>query len=148
MIDLAKLATGWTPGGVGIWVLVVIALVGWWKGLPAVLDAWSNSVARERAHREREIERLEAQIVASDHRHEECMTGQRKLREEMGQMQKDHLSEISRLQGLISGLVAQMRHMQLSTVDSQPMSPNSIPPEFAAMLLQIDKGDQIKRGAE
>lgn len=128
MIDELKLLLqGWTPGGVGVWVLVFATLIAWWKGLPAVLDAWSNSVARERDDRMREIDRLERQIEASDARHAECMDGQRKLRE-----------EIDRLQRLISGMVIQMRQMQLASLDGGPIAP-SIPPEFAALLLALDK---------
>lgn len=118
---------GWTPGGVGIWVLVLIALRALWVGLPPVLDAWSNSVAKERDHREREIKRLEDQITASDKRHEECMEGQRKLRE-----------EIDRLQGIISGMVVQMRQMQLSGIDATAIAP-PMPAEWAAMLIKLEQ---------
>lgn len=108
------LSKGWTPGGVGIWVIVLTMLTGLWKGLPAVLDAWSNSVARERenrekevaaerGHREREISRLESQIAASDKRHEECMEGQKALRAEIAEQNKT-----------ISALVLGIRQMQLS----------------------------------
>lgn len=128
---------GWTPGGAGIWVIVLLLLGLLWKGLPAVLDSWANSVAKEREHREREIKRLEDQIVASDKRHEECMEGQRKLRE-----------EIDRLQGIISGMVIQMRQMQLATIEGSPIAPGSIPPEFAAMLLSLESRDQPKRGKD
>lgn len=128
MIDeLTLLLRGWTPGGVGVWVLVGAVLIAWWKGLPAVLDAWSNSVARERDDRMREIERLEGQIKAADDRHAECMDGQRELRK-----------EIDRLQRIISGMVIQMRQMQLTAIDGGPITPG-IPPEFAALLLAIDK---------
>lgn len=125
---------GSAPG----WIMAFAFLGILWKGLPAVLDAWSNSVAKERAHREREIKRLEDQITASDKRHEECMDGQRKLREEMGQMAKDHADEVGRLQNLISGLIIQMRQMQLSSTDSAAITP-PLPSEFAAMLIKLEQ---------
>lgn len=128
MIDeFAVLLRGWTPGGVGVWVLVGAVLIAWWKGLPAVLDAWSNSVARERADRERAIERLEGQIRAADGRHSECMEGQRKLRE-----------EIDRLQNVITGMVLQMRQMQLASINGDPIAP-AVAPEFVALLQALDK---------
>jgi len=118
-----------TPGGVGIWVLVAMAAVAWWKGLPAVLEAWSSSVSKERDHREREIERLERQIIAGDKRHDECLEGQRILRE-----------EVNRLQGLISGMVLQMRQLQLSAGDGALLQP-----DFAAMLRAMDRAPETKK---
>jgi len=128
MTEITDLTKGWTPGGVGIWVLVASFLGIWWKGLPAVLDAWTNSVHREREHREREIERLEKQIVASDARHEECMEGQARLRE-----------EIDRLRNQITGYLVQMRQMQLSGV----MTP--LTPDFSGMIAALAERPERKQ---
>lgn len=137
MNEVAQAFAQWPAwaGSVPGWVMAIGFLGILWKGLPSVLDAWSNSVAKEREHREREIKRLEDQITASDERHAECMDGQRKLRE-----------EIDRLQGIISGMVIQMRQMQLAAIDGGPIAPATIPTEFAAMLAALEKRDQPKRG--
>lgn len=92
-----------TFGGVGIWTLVLMGLYFLWQGMPKVLDSWTNRVSKEAERTDREIARLEAQIVSSDKRHEECVEGQRILRE-----------EVSRLNAIINGLIVQMRQMQIS----------------------------------
>lgn len=87
--DLPQFLTqGWTPGGVGVWFLVASTLGLWWRGLPAVLEAWTNRLDKERGHREREIERLERQIRDADDRHDECMKGQAALRREIDDLRK------------------------------------------------------------
>lgn len=103
-----------TFGGVGIWTLVLMGLYVLWQGLPKVLDAMSNRVSKEAERTDREIARLEAQIVSSDKRHEECVEGQRLLRE-----------EVNRLNAIINGLIVQMRQMQISAarVDGVELSP-------------------------
>lgn len=128
MEHLDFLTKNWTPGGVGIWLILASLLLGLWKGLPAVLDSWANSVSKEREHRESEIERLERQIIAGDKRHDECLEGQRILRE-----------EVNRLQGLISGMVLQMRQLQLSATDG------ALAPDFAAMLKALDRPMETKK---
>lgn len=128
MTDFTEIFTkGWTPGGIGIWGILVVVLGLWWKGLPAVLDAWSHSVDRERAHREREIERLEGQIRASDDRHEECMKGQAILRD-----------EINRLNKIITGMVLQMRQIQISATNIGS-GIGDLPPEMAALVIAMGK---------
>lgn len=127
-----------TPGAAGIWVLVAMALLGWWKGLPGVLDAWTNRLAKEKEHREKEIERLERQIKAADDRHDECLEGQRVLRQEMTAMQKLHAEEVQRLQGMISGMVVQMRQMQLSAGRVVP----NMPDEYSAMIENLERNRQ------
>lgn len=141
---LSAIGNGWTPGAVGIWVLVGLGLLGFWKGLPAVLDAWSNSASKEREHREREISRLEAQIKASDDRHAECMEGQKALRDEITAIQKERAderresaSEYSEMQKLVTGLIVQMRQMQLSAVEGQPMP--ALSSDVATMLSSLER---------
>lgn len=144
---LSAIGNGWTPGAVGIWVLVGLGLLGFWKGLPAVLDAWSNSASKEREHREREIARLEAQILASDERHSECMEGQKLLRLEIAEIQKERAAErkesateYAELQKLVTGLIVQMRQMQLSAVDGQPMP--ALSHDMASLLASLERGGQ------
>lgn len=124
-------------GSVPTWLMALSFLGILWKGLPAVLDSWANSVAKEREHREREIQRLENQIeardrrleeqqAASDKQHQECLDGQRTLRE-----------EVNRLQGVISGMVMQLRQMQLSAANLGVDA--ALPPAFSSMLESLDK---------
>lgn len=118
-----------------------------WKGLPAVLDAWSNSVAKEREHREREIKRLETQISGADDRHNECMEGQRKLRIEIDLMRKEHAGEIEAMRRahadeaegmrkIMSGMVAQMRQFQIT---SASLHGDGLSPAILSMIDQLDK---------
>ncbi len=132
-----------TPGAAGIWVLVVMAAVAWWKGLPGVLDAWTNRLTTEKEHREKEIERLERQIAAADDRHEECLAGQKLLRTEIAEMQKSHAAETSRLHSDIaklhadmSAMVIKMRQMQLSAGRVVP----NMPDEYSAMIEGMERG--------
>lgn len=134
---LALLGRGWTPGAVGIWVIVATLLLGLWKGLPGVLDAWGNSVAKERDHREREIKRLEDQISAADGRHNECLEGQRALRDEIEIMRRAHAEEISGLHGIITGMVVQMRQIQMTAASLS--SDGNMSPALAAMFDQLDR---------
>lgn len=134
---IAILSKGWTPGAVGIWVIVATLLLGLWKGLPAVLDAWGNSVAKERDHREREITRLEGQISAADDRHNECLEGQRSLREEIEQMRRSHAEEIGGLHQIITGMVVQMRQIQMTAASLS--SDGNMSPALLAMFDQLDR---------
>ncbi len=146
---LQALSKGWTPGAVGIWLILATLLLGLWKGLPGVLDSWSNRIDKERQHREREIARLEGQIKASDDRHEECLAGQDALRVEIDNMRKAHASEISemrqnhademeKVRNLATGLMMQIRQFQLSGATMAP----DLPSEYTAMLKAIDRGQQ------
>lgn len=119
---IEALSKGWTPGGVGIWVIVGSILGMWWKGLPAVLDSMSKSSAQGAAKIEREIARLEAQITASDSRHEECMEGQAKLRRQIAAQDET-----------ISQLVITIRQMQLRGVEGV----GEIPATMASLLARI-----------
>lgn len=103
-----------TFGGIGIWTLVLMAFYVLWQGLPKLLDTLANRTSKEGDRTDREIARLEAQIIASDKRHEECIEGQRVLRD-----------EVNRLNAIINGLIVQMRQMQISAarVDGLSLSP-------------------------
>jgi hypothetical protein len=146
---LEVLTKGWTPGATGIYGILVLLLLGWWKGLPTVLDSWSKrldaeriarlaAIKAEREHAEHEIARLERQIALADERHAECMDGQKAMRHEIAEMQVRHATEISRLQALISGMVMQMRQMQLSAIGEKIAPPS---PEISALLRAINTGE-------
>lgn len=115
-----------TPGTPALYAILIVLLLGVWKGLPAVLDAWTNRLSEERNHREREIARLERQIKDADDRHAECLEGQKTLRE-----------EVNRLQGMLSAMVIQMRQIQLSATNLGIET--QLPPAFMSMLEGIDK---------
>lgn len=89
-----KVNFGTLPGWiqVGIWVLIL------WKGLPSVLDAWTNRVSKEADRTDREIARLERQLLEMDKRHEDCMKGQDSLREQLTKVygQLDQMKQIMR----------------------------------------------------
>lgn len=113
-----------TFGGVGIWTLVLMGLAAMWKGLPSVLDSWSNRLSKESERTDREIARLEAQIVAGDKRHEECLESQKALR-----------AEVSHLNNVINGLIVQMRQMQISAARLDGVN---VSPILDAMLSSLD----------
>lgn len=106
----AHLTSGWTPGAVGVWTLVAAALGMWWKGLPAVIDAFerrqSGIETRTEALLDAQATRFNAQLAQADDRHEECMEGQKKLREELDQLRKEYNE--------VYAMLRQMRQGQLS----------------------------------
>lgn len=114
-----------TVGGVGIWSIVVLLLLGLWKGFPGVLDAWSNRLSKEAERTDREIARLEAHIVAADNRHDECIKGQAELR-----------SEVSRLNRIIDGMINQMRQIQISAARTDGVD---LPAPIVAMMQALDR---------
>ena len=105
MEEIIPLITkNWTPGGAGIWVLVVLSLVGWWKGLPSVLEAFANRQSKVEERMGQLLEdataRFTREIAAADKRHDECIHGQqelvnevRRLRAHLGAMEADALDE-------------------------------------------------------
>lgn len=112
MIEILEghLTSGWTPGAVGVWTLVATALAMWWKGLPAVIDAFerrqSGIELRTEALLDQQATRFNAQLAQADDRHEECMEGQKKLREELDQLRKEYNE--------VYAMLRQMRQGQLS----------------------------------
>lgn len=89
-----NLTSGWTPGAVGVWTLVASCLAMWWKGLPAVLDAFERKQSgiemRTEALLDAQTKRFNEQLAQADDRHEECMKGQQVLREEVARIQKQY----------------------------------------------------------
>ncbi len=85
MEEIVPFLAKFTPGAAGIWVLVIMGLVAWWKGLPAVIEAIANrqSKIEERLGREMDAmsQRWEARLEAADKQHQECVKGQEALRE-------------------------------------------------------------------
>ncbi|GAA0730018.1 hypothetical protein [Sphingomonas japonica] len=88
------LGAGWTPGAVGVWSLLGAVLLGWWKGLPAVLDAFerrqSGIELRTEALLDAQAKRFAEQLAAADDRHDECMEGQKALRAEMTEIRREN----------------------------------------------------------
>lgn len=86
--------SGWTPGAVGIWTLVASCIGLWWKGLPAVIDAFdrrqSGIEVRTVALMDDQAKRFAEQLAQADARHDECMEGQKKLRAEMVEMRQQY----------------------------------------------------------
>jgi predicted RNase H-like nuclease (RuvC/YqgF family) len=121
-----------TFGGVGIWTIVMMMAWSLWKGLPSVLDAWTNRQSKEAERTDREITRLEAQIgrlegqiASADDRHEECLKKQDEMRD-----------QITTLQRTIDGLIAQMRQVGISAVRNEVAN---LPPPIAAMVEALDR---------
>lgn len=120
---LPLLKAGWTPGGVGIFIIIAMLGGMWWKGLPALLDAWTRRADQEAQRISKDFERLERQIEAGDKRHEECLEGQRVLR-----------GEVDRLNKVIDGLIRQMRQLQISAVRVGMDEPPTVTSKIIAEL--------------
>jgi predicted nucleic acid-binding Zn-ribbon protein len=137
------LLRGWTPGGVGIWVLVAAFLGAWWKGLPAVLDAFANRQSKIEERMGKLLEdataRFTREIAAADKRHDDCMEGQQRLLVRIDTLE-DKVSEqqecIERQQATIEGLRRQAVQNSVSAlrVDGQVASP-----VIEAALQSLDK---------
>lgn len=122
---LPIISKGWTPGGAGIWVLVAISLIGWWKGLPAVLEALANRQSKVEERMGQLLEdataRFTREIAAADARHEACMEGQEKMQAEVQRLN----TCVQEQQATIESLKKQLIQVQVSAirVDGQPASP-------------------------
>lgn len=111
--------------------LVIIGLLAWWQVLPKLIDAISNrqSKIEERMALllDSATERFEKQLKEADERHDDCMAGQRVLIQRIDE-QDEKLSVQSRLidaqQDMITGLKAQLRQLQVSSVrvEGSPIS--------------------------
>lgn len=90
--------------------LVGIFLLGFWKALPAVLDSFerrqSGVELRIESLLDAQSKRFNEQLAAADDRHEECMEGQRLLRDEVDALRKEN--------GEMRGLLAAMQQGQLA----------------------------------
>lgn len=133
-----------TPGGVGIWALVALCLMAWWKGLPAVIEVIANrqSAIEQRMGilLEQTTERFMRQLEEADHRHEECMRGQESLRERIVVLERD-LRDANQH---IAGLNRQLAAMQISTVRVTPsMQPSQ---DIVDMMDRLDKIDYKRSG--
>lgn len=113
---LALFKAGWTPGGVGIWVLVAVVVGGWWKGLPAVLLAFekkqSGIETRMEELLEAQAERFNKQLAAADRRHDDCMDGQRRIEQNMLERIGKLEAENEKLRGLINAMRQGEQSMQ------------------------------------
>lgn len=74
--------------------LLAVFLLGFWKALPSVLDAFerrqSGIEVRTEALLDAQAKRFEAQLAQADARHDECMEGQKELRVEMAQIRREN----------------------------------------------------------
>lgn len=72
--------------------LLAVFLLGFWKALPSVLDAFerrqSGIELRTEGLLDAQTKRFEDQLARADERHDECMEGQRQLRIEMAERDK------------------------------------------------------------
>lgn len=122
---LPLISKGWTPGGAGIWVLVAISLIGWWKGLPAVLEALANRQSKIEERMGQLLEdttaRFTRELAAADARHHDCMEGQAKMVVEVERLRVC----VQEQQATIDSLKKQLIQVQVSAirVECQPASP-------------------------
>lgn len=76
-------------GTVSGWTLVALALLGWWKGTPAFIDAWAKREGgieeRLQASMSATLERYDAQLREADRHHQICMDEQGVLRSRLGE---------------------------------------------------------------
>lgn len=134
---LGLITKGWTPGGAGIWVLIVLFLAGWWKGLPAVLDAFANrqSKIEERmgALLDDATARFTREIAAADARHADCMEGQEKMQAEVERLREC----VNEQQATIDGLKKQIIQMQVSAIRVE--GAGAAAPFAQATISKLDK---------
>lgn len=135
--EIASVITkGWTPGGAGIWVLVFMALAGWWKGLPAVLDAFANRQSKIEERMGKLLEdatlRFTREIEAADKRHDECMESQHKMSAEVDRLR----TCVAEQQETIDGLKKQIIQMQASALRVEGQVPS---PLVAPALQSLDR---------
>lgn len=130
---LAKLAAQFTPDVIGVWTLVALVLLGWWKGLPGVLDAFANRQSkleeRMQALLDRSTERFEREIAAADERHDACMEGQKRLMirvEELERGRDEDRKVIAEQTRTIEGLNHKITQMQISALRTDGMAPSPL----------------------
>jgi hypothetical protein len=131
----ALISKGWTPGGAGIWVLVFLALGAWWKGLPAVLDAFANRQSKIEERMGKLLEdataRFARQIEAADQRHDECVKGQHELVAEVERLRRC----VSEQQETIDGFRRKFATLQTSALRQEGALPS---PTIEAMMHSLD----------
>lgn len=132
---------GYTTTG----TLVVIALLTWWKVLPAIIDAIANRQSKIEERMGSLLDdataRFTRQIAEADQRHDECMNGQRKLVERIDE-QDAKIAEQSRTIGAqdetIAGLRKQFSQLQASAVRLDGTSVSDIARGVVDSLDRID----------
>ncbi len=131
----ALIGKGWTPGGAGIWVLVAMALAGWWKGLPAVLDAFANRQSKIEERMGKLLEdatiRFTREIEAADKRHDECVKGQEELVLEVRRLR----TCVTEQQETIEGMRRKFATLQTSALRQEGALPS---PTIEAMMHSLD----------
>ncbi len=131
----ASMLAKWTPGATGIWTMVALLLLGWWKGLPSVLDAFANRQSKIEERMGKLLEeatlRFQREIAAADERHAHCMEGQDTLQKEVERLR----TCVAEQQGTIDAMKRQMLQMQVSAIRVEGTAPSPI---ITAALNQLD----------
>lgn len=124
-----------TPGAAGIWTVVALLLIGWWKGLPSVLDAFANRQSKIEERMGKLLEeatlRFQREIAAADERHAHCMEGQDTLQKEVERLR----TCVAEQQDTIEAMKRQMLQMQVSALRVEGNAPSPI---IAAAMQQLD----------
>lgn len=109
-IDLSNIITGEMATWLRFVFLTGIILLGFWKALPSVLDAFerrqSGIETRTEALLDAQTKRFNEQLAQADDRHEECMKGQQVLRDELDKLRGQYNEVLA--------LMAQMRQGALT----------------------------------
>lgn len=108
---------GITIGSAGIWALVIMGLVAWWKGLPTLISALTKRTIDLEAkiqasmdayieRNDREIAKVLEKLAQTEAEHENCKN-----------RQKQTDQEVSRLHDEILGLKRQIAAYQMAMVE-------------------------------
>lgn len=124
MDDLLAFFSKWTPGGVGIWTLVIMALIAWWQGLPKLLDAITNRQSKIEERMGQLLAdattRFDRQIAEADRRLDECTKRHQQMEEHYERRIAAMQGEIDGLHDLVAGLKKQRVAVQVSAIRNAP----------------------------
>lgn len=115
--------------GYGGYSTTIVLLFLWWKGLPQVLEAWSNRQSKIEERMGKLLEdaqvRFAGQIREADSRHEKCIEGQEMLR-----------LRVAELEGTIDRMRTQMTQIGISTY-REATGRDELSPPMDAMLSRL-----------
>lgn len=120
-------------GTVSGWTLVVLALLGWWKGIPSFIDAWEKraggievrlqaSMAATLERYDRELARCGDQLKEAERHHKICIDEQEVLRIRISEQDKiiaTQNSTIATQTQTIVEMADQMKGLQISNIQQQ-----------------------------